>query len=286
MTWQVIAVITCELYFIGMTFGRDLRRWRDARNLSQHDLASLSGVSQRHLSYLESGKSQPSRGMVVHLGRMLSLPLKVQNELLLSAGFAPAFTEHKIDDPALASARSAIDFILDRHDPHPAVALGRDWTIVGANPAMRSLAGFLATGDPAVSPRMEGVDFLGALARDGELRRHMVDGDRIVANILERVLRDALASGDEPMKERVTELLASFDRVRLHDGDPGMPALPSIEFRRDGRSLKLLSIMVSFATPCDVTLESVRLELFYPADEASGQLLTEWQERRQSAGVH
>jgi len=266
-----------------MTFGRDLRRWRDARKLSQHDLASLAGVSQRHLSYLESGKSQPSRGMVVHLGRMLSLPLKVQNDLLLAAGFAPAFSEYRMDDPALASARQAIDFVLDRHEPHPAVALGRDWKIVGANPAMGSLVGFLATGNPAAAPELVGGDFLGSLARDGELRRHLLDGDRIVANMLERVLRDALASGDELLRDRANELLVGFDRVRLHDCEAVVPALPGIELCRDGQSLRLLSIMMSFGTPCDVTLESVRLELFYPTDEASRQLLLEWQAERAGA---
>jgi transcriptional regulator with XRE-family HTH domain len=261
-----------------MNFGRELRRIRDERNVSQHKLAGATGVSQRHISYLEQGKSKPSRGMVILLARALSAPGRQQNQLLLSAGFAPAFTDEPFEAPAFAKAREAMAFVLERHDPCPALALDRTWKVLAANRGMNALIGFLASGDPKLAVHFVGTDYLEALVAEQGLSQYVTGAERIVCNTLETVHREAIASGDEALRTRVERMLSRYDRAAALDTLDGPSALPGVEFVRDGVHLNFLSIMVAFTTPCAVELASFRMEVLYPADDHTQNVLGTWRE--------
>jgi transcriptional regulator with XRE-family HTH domain len=129
------------------SIGDHLREWRQRRRLSQMDLALDAEISTRHLSFLETGRARPSRDMVLRLAERLEVPLRERNVLLLAAGFAPVFGERRLDDPALAPARAAVDLVLKGHEPYPAVAIDRHWTLVAANAAIPPL---LAGVDPGL----------------------------------------------------------------------------------------------------------------------------------------
>src|SRR5271170_2467997 len=119
--------------------GDHLREWRQRRHLSQLDLAGDAEISARHLSFVETGRAAPSREMVLHLAERLDVPLRERNVLLVAAGFAPMFTQRSLDDPALAAARAAVDLVLAGHEPYPAIAVDRYWTLIAANTAMQRL---------------------------------------------------------------------------------------------------------------------------------------------------
>src|SRR5579864_2730194 len=121
--------------------GEQLRMWRQRRRLSQLELAFEADISARHVSFLETGRSMPSREMLLRLAERLDIPLRERNPLLLSAGFAPVYPEHKLDDPALTQARKAVDLVLKGHEPYPALAIDRHWSLVAANSVLQPLLG-------------------------------------------------------------------------------------------------------------------------------------------------
>lgn len=130
-----------------MPIGALLRTWRQRRHLSQLDLALEAGISQRHLSFVESGRASPSQKMLLHIAEHLSVPVRERNQLLLAAGYAPVFRERSLDDPGLAAARKAVDLILAGHAPHPALAVDRHWNLIAANNAVARLT---AGADPSL----------------------------------------------------------------------------------------------------------------------------------------
>ena len=129
------------------SIGDQLRMWRQRRRLSQLELACDADISARHVSFLETGRSQPSREMLIRLAERLAIPLRDRNPLLLSAGFAPVYSERRLDDPALQQARKAMELVLAGHEPYPALAIDRHWSLVSANAAV---APFLV----GVAPRL------------------------------------------------------------------------------------------------------------------------------------
>lgn len=266
-----------------MSFGQQLRQIRAEQHISQLCLAGRAGVSQRHISFLECGKSRPSRGMVVHLGRCLSLGPRRQNDLLLAAGFAPAFAEPGLDDPSLAQARQAIEFLLERNEPCPAIALDADWKVLAGNRGLSAMMGFLLTGDPHGALPIEGLDYLAGMTSREGVSRYLVDAERIACTTLEQVQREALASGNEALHARATQLLSRYDRPAIHDCVRPPSLVPTVEFRREGTCLRFMTIMTAFATPCAVDLAAIRLEVFYPADQTTRELLERFQSEQPRA---
>jgi transcriptional regulator with XRE-family HTH domain len=249
-------------------FGAVLRSWRGRRNRSQLDLAGAAGVSQRHISFLETGRSRPSREMVMHLGIVLDLPLRERNAMLIAAGFAPVFPERSIDDPEMADIRRALESMLHAHDPFPAYVIDRHWNLVMANPAA---AIFIASLPP------QSHALAGNLARlvfhpDG-LRQGAENWAEAAAATLRRLEREAEDSpGDR-------ELAALLDEVR---GYPDVPSdrelsrvptaheiLVPLRIRRDDRLLSFFTTIATLASPSDITLQELRLETLLPADAAT-----------------
>ena len=214
--------------------------------------------------------------MVLHLARTLEVPLRSRNDLLLSSGFAPVFASKGLDDPTLAIARRAMGFLLERHEPFPALAIDQNWTIIETNRGMARLSTFLAAGQPRDDVKFNGVDYLGALVDPNGFRKYMIEGETIIVALLESALREATTAQGKKGIERVSGYLANFDRVRVAETAPASGPLPRVTFQRDGVRLSFVTIMTAFAAPCDATLEEVKQELFYPADQTTQKVLTEW----------
>jgi transcriptional regulator with XRE-family HTH domain len=252
--------------------GEQLREWRQRRHMSQLDLACEANVSTRHLSFLETGRALPSREMVLHLAELLGIPLRQRNVLLMAAGFAPFFPERPLDDPALAPARRAVDLVLSGHEPYPAVAVDRHWTLVTANTAARRLLG----GVPAalLAPP---INVLRVSLHPEGLAPRIVNLAEWRSHILAR-LRSQIDATADPTLIELSKELAAFpapdppDRKGLND-DYGGVIVPMRLTLHGGVVLSLFSTTTIFGTPVDVTLSELAVESFFPADAESADIL-------------
>jgi transcriptional regulator with XRE-family HTH domain len=259
-------------------FGSRLRWWCQRRGLSQLDLAGVAGTSQRHVSFLESGRTQPSREMVLCLAAALDVPLRQQNALLLAAGFAPVWRERDLAAPELAMVNRALDHMLAQQEPFPAVVVDRRWNLLRANAGAQRLTTFL-TG-PAPDPAPTGAVNLAEwmLAPEG-LRPFLVNWQDVAIHFLRGVQADAVADGTPDTAALLQRLLAY----------PGMPALshtPALEepaspvltmhFRKGQTSLRLFTTIATLGTPQDVTVQEMRIECFFPADAETSQVFNDW----------
>jgi transcriptional regulator with XRE-family HTH domain len=255
--------------------GTLLREWRRRRRLSQLDLALEAGVSARHLSFVETGRSRPSREMVLHLAEQLDVPLRDRNQLLLAAGFAPAFGERGLDAPELEPVRDAIGLVLEGHEPYPAVVVDRWWDLVAAN---RSVALFTAGVAPHLLEPPVNVLRLALhpegtaprIANLGQLREHLLD----------RLRRHVALTADD----RLVVLQRELEGYPAPAGeDPGgaPPAAPEIAVplrlrpADGGEELRFFSTIATFGTAVDVTVAELAIEAFFPADRATAAALAE-----------
>jgi len=255
-------------------FATALRYWRTRRGASQLRLATDSGISQRHLSFLESGRAQPSRDMIIRLGIALDVPLRQRNVMLLAAGFAPAYEERSLDDAGMRAVKQALDFMLAQQAPYPALVVDRLWNLVMANgPAAGMVRFFLGLPPETPLPRDGSINVIRlALAPDG-LGPWLVNRDEVGADLLHWIAREAL--GDGPGSE-AAHLLAELSQLPGMSAPPdsanldrgSLPFLPLI-LRKDGVELNLFTTITTLGTPRDVTVHELRLETFFPADERS-----------------
>ena len=247
--------------------GALLRDWRRRRRLSQLDLALEAGVSARHVSFLETGRSRPSREMVLHLSEQLDVPLRDRNRLLLAAGFAPAFDERPIDAPEMAPVRDALDKILTGHEPYPAAVVDRWWNLVAAN---RSIALFTDQVPPElmeppvnvlrVSLHPDGM--ASRILNYGEWRGHLVD----------RLKRQLALTADERLAALLDEVSGYPGETGEVHGAGGEIAVP-LRFDAGGRELTFFSTIATFGTAIDITLAELAIEAFFPADQATADYL-------------
>jgi transcriptional regulator with XRE-family HTH domain len=251
------------------TVGPLLRRWRERRRLSQLELSLRTDVSTRHLSYLETGRSAPSREMVLLLADELEVPLREQNRLLLAAGYAPAHAERGLDDAALEPVRTALRQVLAGHEPYPAAVVDRHWDLVEAN------AG-LAVFTRLVAPHLllPPANVLRATLHPDGLAPHVVNLGAWRAHLLHRLSRQVEITG----ATREAELLAELRAYPGGDAAPervtvaGEIAVP-LRLRASGRDLAFISTIATFGTPLDVTVAELSIESFYPADAATDEVL-------------
>ncbi len=251
-----------------MVFGDVVRQWRKVRKLSQFELAMMASVSQRHLSCLETGRSRPSRPMVMQLAEALDIPLRDRNELLSSAGFSKLYRERGLDDVQMKSVSLALEQILEKQEPYPCVVIDRCWTIVKANKAMQKLMDVAGSLD--VDEHVKKNLALLTLHPSG-LRPFIANFNETVAPFVQRLRRDTLRYSDEETSRFFDEVKALVDDVDIADrqGDaPLMPTLP-LELRLGDLRIALFSVIATFGTPQDVTTDELRIESFFPADESS-----------------
>jgi transcriptional regulator with XRE-family HTH domain len=245
-----------------------LQHWRKARRLSQLDLANRAEVSARHLCFLETGRAQPSREMVLLLANTLDVPLRERNALLLAAGFAPMFEESALDAPALASVRSALDAILRQQEPFPAIVMDRHWNIVTGNDAAKRFFAYLL----GWSARPPGANMIRLMFDPAGLRAQVRNWPATAVTLFHRIQREAVCGiRDEGTTQLVHEVLA-FPGVPsvLRDVDvdqPSVPVIPIAFCKRDGDPVfNYFSTVTTLGTPQDVTLQELRIECFFPVD--------------------
>ncbi|CAL9333864.1 hypothetical protein SUDANB121_00139 [Nocardiopsis dassonvillei] len=244
-----------------------LKEWRNRRRLSQLELSLRAGISSRHLSFVETGRSRPGREMILRLAECLDVPLRERNRLLLAAGYAPVFAERAIDDADMGPVREVVRRVLAGHDPYPAVVVDRDWTLVEANTGV----GLLLEGvDPDLLVPPVNVLRVGLHPRG--MAPAIADLDQWRAHLLHRLRLQADWTGDAGLADLYRELAA------YPGGDPGPPrgtppiAVP-LRLRRGGRELSFLSTVATFGTPLDVTVSELVIESFFPADDATARAL-------------
>ncbi len=245
----------------GTSFGEALKTWRTRRHLSQLDLALDANVSARHISFLETGRARPSREMVLQLARTLDLPLRARNELLEQAGFRRAFAETGLDASALAPIRAALDHMLRSHMPYPALICDRYWTLIDANPAAHSLLSpLLGGGSERNIARM--------LASNPAAREVIENWDEVIGDFASRLKLEAGRSGGDPILNALLQLVGSAAPARSDENSSAQPFI-SVRLRLGATRLSMLSMLAEFGTPRDITISDLRIELFYPADQAT-----------------
>jgi transcriptional regulator with XRE-family HTH domain len=251
--------------------GAHLREWRQRRHLSQLDLAVDAEISARHLSFVETGRAAPSRDMVLRLAERLEVPLRDRNVLLVAAGFAPAFPNRPLDDPALKAARDAINIVLKAHEPYPALAVDRHWNLVSAN--------------RMIAPLLEGIsaDLMGQPFNVLRLSFHpeglaarTVNLAEWCAHLLERLHRQCEATADPELVKLYNDLKAIPMPARK---TPRASAAESVaipfQMRLGDDVLSFISTTMIFGTPVDITLSEIALETFFPADDFTAAKMRE-----------
>lgn len=259
--------------------GTLLRDWRQRRRLSQLDLALDARISTRHLSFIETGRSRPSRGLLLQLGELLELPLRERNRLLLAAGLAPQFVEHELSAAPLQPALDAVQQLLQAHDPYPALAVDRHWNLRYRN----RMADLLLHGIPA-NLREPVLNVLRVSLHPRGLARMIINLGEWRRHILARLRRQVVDSGDPVLADLLQELqrypsLPDEDVPGGYDS-PAPDVLVLLRLRSPLGELALFSTITVFGTPVDITLSELALESFYPADAATGERL------RALAGQH
>ncbi len=249
--------------------GNLLREWRQRRRLSQLEFACDAEISTKHLSFVETGRSMPSREMVLHLAEQLEVPTRERNVLLVAAGYAPIFPERSLQDHALDVARRAIDLVLDRQRPYPAFALDRHWQVVASNAALPELYAGVAA--PLMKPPVNALRI--SLHPDG-LAPRIANFMEWRAHLLARLRRQIDLSGDPALRELLRELLA----YKLPDGAKPAHAVPGphevlvpLRIMTEAGLLSFVSTTTVFATPLDITLSELAVELFFAADAATDE---------------
>jgi transcriptional regulator with XRE-family HTH domain len=247
-------------------FGEHLRQWRQRRRLSQVELAEEADISTRHLSFVETGRSLPSREMVIRLAERLNVPLRERNALLVAAGYAPMYRERALEDPALGAARQAVELILKSHEPFPALALDRHWNLVMAN---RSVPLLMSGAHPSLLEPP--VNVLRLSLHPQGITRRIANLAQWRNHLFERLRQQIEATGDGLLATLLQELRSypATESKSMHlEGELLGVAMP-FQLETEHGVLSFISTTTIFGTPADVTLQELALEAFFPADAST-----------------
>jgi transcriptional regulator with XRE-family HTH domain len=246
--------------------GSLLRDWRQRRRLSQLDLALEAGVSARHLSFVETGRSRPSAEMVVQLAEALDVPLRERNGMLFAAGYAPRYGEHDLDDPEMQPVRDALQQVLEAHEPFPALVVDRAWELVLGNSSVPALLAGVAP--ELLEPPVNVLRL--SLHPDGMAPR-ILNLAEWRAHLLERLHRQMTATGDSDLRALYDEVSAyPGPRAAPHTGLAGQVAVP-LRLRVGDAELAFISTVATFGTAVDITVAELAIESFFPADAATAE---------------
>lgn len=249
-----------------------IREWRTRRRMSQLDLAVEAEISQRHLSFVESGRAKPSRDMVLHIAERLGVPLRERNRLLLAAGYAPSFRERSLDDPSLAAALDAVELVLKGHEPNPAIAVDRHWTLVRANSAVAPFLADIAEPSLLAAP----INVLRLSLHPGGMAPRIINFTDWRDHIVERLRQLGEAVADPVIADLERELRAypvpKRTRPPAFARDYSAIAVP-LQIRMGDEVLSFISTITVFGTPLDITLSELAIESFFPADATTAQAL-------------
>lgn len=242
-------------------FSEALKGWRTTRRFSQLALALEADVSARHISFLETGRARPSAEMIARLAEALSLPMDAQNHLLFHAGFAPRFPGRQWDDAEMAPVRAALDHMLTSHDPYPALAIDGLWTIRQLNPAAGRLFAALGVGTG---------DSLLDVMCDPATPAMVENWPEVAAHAALRLRTESAARGGHPRLDQAAAFLA--DQSAEIDPSRTAPVVPTV-FRLGDLRLSLFATIAQIGTPADLTLEDLKVELYFPSNDATARIL-------------
>jgi transcriptional regulator with XRE-family HTH domain len=252
---------------MGETVGELLRLWRQSRGLSQLDVAIHAGFSARHISFIETGRSQPSRDALLAIAESLDVPLRDRNRLLTAGGFANVYKETQLASADMDRVRQVLQFILDRHMPYGALVLDRFSNCLMGNEASARLMAQVADATLLAPP----ANMLRAIFHPQGVRRFIVNWHEVARVLLDRAARELSAADDAAATALLAEVrgyaadLPQPEARRLQSHDVLLP----VHIRKDGIELRLFSTIMTIGTPLDITLQELRIETFFPADEAS-----------------
>jgi transcriptional regulator with XRE-family HTH domain len=251
------------------TFGSLMRTWRQRRRLSQLELAIEADVSPRHISFIETGRSTPSRAMVLRLAAVLDVPLRERNQLLLAAGLAPAYSERALDDPEMSAVRAGVERVLLAYNPFPCVVVDRGWQILHAN------AGAAVLLDGVAPHLLERPNALRIALHPEGLAPRIRNLGQWRDHLLERLRREIAAGGSAELSSLLTEICSYTGGFAesADSRDLGGVAVPLKLYTRDGRLLTFLSTVTTFGTARDLTAAELSIEAFLPADESTAAAL-------------
>ena len=256
------------------SFGDHLRTWRQQRHLSQLELADEADISTRHVSFMETGRTNPSRDMVLRLCERLAIPLRERNALLVAAGYAPMYRERALDDPALAAARQAVELVLKGHEPCPSIALDRCWNVVAANRAAQALLAAHVSPELLAPPVNV---FRLSLHPDG-LASRIANLAQWRHHLFERLRQQIQATADPALlalQAELREYPAPEESPPLVMAGEMLGVVMPFCFESVHGMLSLISTTTIFGTPVDVTLQELAVESFFPADAFTAQVLRE-----------
>ena len=263
------------------SFGDLLRRWRTTRRVSQLELGLDAQVSARHISFIETGRANPSREMVVILASVLDVPLRERNALLVAAGFAPIYHETDLNAPPMAQVRHALELLLKQHEPFGAIVFNRYWDLVMANRAYLNLTALLSGASESpfapytITPPPR-LNILRLLFDPAAWKPFIVNWDQVARSTLDRLHREAVQYRDPALHELLHTLLAFPDvpaRWRDPDFDTPQDVIIPVEIRLGDLTLRFFSTVTTLGTPQDITLQELSIESFHPADDQTEQLI-------------
>lgn len=249
-----------------------LRHWRTQRGHSQLDLAIISQVSQRHISFLESGRAKPSREMVLQLANVLEIPLRQQNLMLTAAGFAPIHAETDLAAPEMTSVRKAIDFMLQQQEPYPAIVVDRYWNLLLTNnAATQLLTAFIDPNQLQTLFCLDGkINLMRVMFHPQGLRPFVMNWGDFAGHLLQRLHREALAEGESEQSNALLNELMSYPGVSeiWHSSNRAIQntLLLTVHLKRNALELQFFSTIATLGTPYDITLQELRIECLFPAD--------------------
>ncbi|MEP2717262.1 helix-turn-helix domain-containing protein [Pseudophaeobacter sp.] len=248
-----------------VSFGGVLKEWRGIRRMSQLDLALSAEVSSRHVSFLETGRAKPSRDMVLRLGEELQMPLGARNQLLLAAGLAPAYGATKLAEADRAPLQQAVDWMLQRHAPFPALAIDHHWVLRAMNPPAAALL--------STSGLQLGDSLIDALCSNDQLRASLVNLEQVEALTLQRLRSELANLGKDAVLEAAVARLQHRVAAQPKQDLGEMPAVIPTHYRFNGLELKLFSTLSQFTSTGDIAMSELRLEMMFPADNPTKEVL-------------
>lgn len=246
-------------------FGAGLKQWRQQRRMSQLELGLSANVSARHISFLETGRSRPSRGMVMQLCEELAIPFPERNHLLTSAGLAPAYQKRQLGAADMQPAEAAMSWMLQRHDPFPAIAMDRHWHVVQLNPsATRLLSGMsIEVGD----------SLLEAILNSPELQNSIANLSDVAIHTRARLRTESAHLGGDPVLNDAADRFSDLIEEELESTQGILPAFVPTIYTFAGMSMSFFSTFSQFGTAEDIALSEIRIEMMFPADDATRDLL-------------
>jgi transcriptional regulator with XRE-family HTH domain len=248
-----------------------LRQWRERRGKSQFELSLDAGVSQRHISFIEIGRSKPSRKMLIDIAAALDIPLRDRNTLLLAGGFAPIYPDGAWDGPEMRAVTSALERMLRQHEPFPALVMDRDWNVLMTNHAAPRFFSRFCDLSARAAPR----NMLELMFDPGGMRPFIADFPAVAASLIQRVHRESVGRVIDDRTKSLLERLLAFQNVdppSMSEGtQAAMPVIP-LSFIYQGRRLNYFSMVTTVGTPQTVTAQELRIECMFPADDATETL--------------